>query len=319
MQFDMPLSELKAYTGKSPKPEDFEAYWERGLKELDQQSLAYELEPAAFQSDQADCYHLYFTGVGGAKVHCKLAKPKGRSGTGPGIVMFHGYTVNSGDWFDKVNYAAHGVTVLAMDCRGQGGRSEDNLHVKGTTVRGHIIRGVDDPDPDRLYYRHVFLDTVQAARILMAMEEVDPGRVGVYGASQGGALAVACAALEPRIKEVVAVYPFLSDYKRVWELDIDNSAYKEISYYFKMFDPNHEREDEIFRRLGYIDIQHLAGRIKARVLWVTALNDMACPPSTQFAAYNKIRSKKELLLYHEYGHEHLPQLSDKVFQRFLTL
>lgn len=100
--------------------------------------------------------------------------------------MFHGYSCDSGDWFDKVSYAAHGFTVLAMDCRGQGGLSEDNLQVQGTTVREYIIRGIDDPDPDRLYYRNVFLDTVQTVRILMSMEQVDPERIGAFGCSQGG-------------------------------------------------------------------------------------------------------------------------------------
>nr|WP_237087988.1 acetylxylan esterase [Paenibacillus bovis] len=27
---------------------------------------------------------------------------------------------------------------------------------KGTTIRGHFIRGIDDPDPDKLYFRNVF-------------------------------------------------------------------------------------------------------------------------------------------------------------------
>lgn len=160
---------------------------------------------------------------------------------------------------EKVTYAAHGISVLAMDCRGQGGLSEDNLTVKGTTIRGHIIRGIDDPNPDNLYYRNVFLDTAQTARILMSMEEVDPARVGAFGLSQGGALTVACAALEPRVSMAVPVYPFLSDYRRAWELDITTSAYEEINYYFRFFDPHHLREDEIFNRLGYIDIQKFRG------------------------------------------------------------
>lgn len=319
MNIDMPLSELKTYMGSSPKPADFNAYWERGFNEVDQLSLDFELVPAKIQTDLAECYHLYFKGVGGAKVHCKYVRPKKETKRGPGLVMFHGYSVDSGDWLDKIAYAAHGFTVLALDCRGQGGLSEDNLVVKGTTLRGHIIRGIDDPNPDKFYYRQVFLDTVQTARILMSMEIVDPTRVGVFGISQGGALATACAALEPRVKMAIAIYPFLSDYKRVWEMDMNNSAYAEIAEYFRNFDPHHEREDEIFTKLGYIDIQHFAERIKAKTLWVTGMIDMICPPSSQFAAYNKITAEKELLLYHEFGHEFLPHLSDKALQRFLTL
>lgn len=320
MASDMTLSQLKEYKGSSPKPEDFDQYWERALRELDAQPLEYELVPAEFVSELAECFHLYFTGVGGARIHCKYVRPKNRlKEKGAGLVMFHGYSCDSGDWSEKVNYAAHGISVLAMDCRGQGGLSEDNLTVKGTTIRGHIIRGIDDPNPDKLYYRNVFLDTAQTARILMSMEEVDPARVGAFGLSQGGALTVACAALEPRIKLAVPVYPFLSDYKRAWELNITTSAYEEINYYFRFFDPHHLREDEIFNRLGYIDIQNLADKIQAKVLWVTGLADTICPPATQFAVYNKVIAPKELMVYYEYGHEYLPYLSDQILSLFMTL
>ncbi|WP_339238625.1 alpha/beta fold hydrolase [Paenibacillus sp. FSL R5-0517] len=318
---DMSLEQLKKYSGSSPKPEDFDAYWSLALAELDAQSLEYELIPAAFTSPLAECFHLYFPGVGGARIHGKLVRPIAASidDKGQAMAMFHGYSGDSGDWFDKITYAAHGITVLALDCRGQGGLSEDNLQVKGTTLRGHIIRGIDDPDPNKLYFRNVFLDTVQTVRILMSMPHVDAERVGVYGCSQGGALATACASLEPRVKLAVPVYPFLSDYRQAWELGASTSAYEELVYYFRLFDPNHEREDAIFNKLGYIDISNLAERIQAKVLFVTGLADTICPPSTQFATYNRIRSEKELVVYHEYGHEYIPGLSDRTLQAFLDL
>jgi cephalosporin-C deacetylase len=40
--------------------------------------------------------------------------------------------------------------------------------------------------------------------------------------------------------------------------------------------------------------------------------DQICPPSTQFAAYNKITGKKNMVLYPDYGHEGLPGASDKI-------
>jgi cephalosporin-C deacetylase len=249
--------------------------------------------------------------VGGARIHCQLVKPKNKVNKGPALIWFHGYHVSSGDWIDKLGYAAGGFIVLAMDCRGQGGLSEDNLSIKGTTLKGHIIRGIEE-NPEKLYYRNVYLDTVQAARILFSMEDVDSDRVGVYGASQGGALAIVCSALERRIRKTVAIYPFLADYKRAWDLDISNSAYEEIYYYFKFIDPNHECEQELFTKLGYIDIQHLAERIQADVLWAVGMEDQICPPSTQFAVYNKIKSSKNMLIYYEYGHEYIRTLGDKV-------
>ncbi|MBD3240837.1 MAG: acetylxylan esterase, partial [Chitinivibrionales bacterium] len=69
----------------------------------------------------------------------------------------------------------------------------------------------------------------------------------------------------------------------------------------------------VFLKLGYIDVQHLAPRIRAKVLMATSLMDTICPPSTQFAAYNKIVSKKQMVLYPDFGHEQLPGHADKVF------
>lgn len=141
-----------------------------------------------------------------------------------------------------------------------------------------------------VYYRNVFLDLVQTVRILMSMEQVDPDRIGVHGCSQGGALTVACAALEPRVKLAIPVYPFLTDYKKAWEMDVTSSAYEELAYYFRFMDPLHETQEAFFNKLGYIDVQNLADRIRAKVIFVTGLADSICPPYTQFAAYNKIVS-----------------------------
>ena len=46
----------------------------------------------------------------------------------------------------------------------------------------------------------------------------------------------------------------------------------------------------------------------------TGLMDTICPPRTQFAAYNKITSKKNMVIYPDFGHEGLPGLNDQAFQ-----
>jgi cephalosporin-C deacetylase len=309
---DMPLARLHEYEGRNPKPADFDAYWSAALAQLDGQSGRVELVPHELSAPNAECFHLYFTGVGGARVHAKYLRPKGAKNC-PAVLMFHGYSGSSGDWADKLNYVGQGFCVAALDCRGQGGLSEDVGGVKGNTLRGHIVRGLGDPDPTKMYYRQVFLDTAQLARIVMDFDEVDATRVGATGGSQGGGLTLACAALTPEIKRAAAVFPFLCDYKRVWEMDQAANAYEELKTYFRNFDPRHEREDEIWTRLGYIDNQHLAPRIQAEVLMPVGLMDAICPPSTQFAAYNRIPGKKNLLIYPDFGHEGLPGSGDAIF------
>ena len=193
--------------------------------------------------------------------------------------------------------------------------SEDVGGVAGTTQHGHIIRGLLD-NPDALLFRQIFLDTAELARVVLAFPEVDPERLGARGASQGGALTLACAALEPRVRRAAPVYPFLSDYQRVWEMDLAKDAYGELRSFFRSHDPTHERIDHWFRTLGYIDVQHLAPRIEAEVMMAIGLMDTICPPSSQFAAYNKIRSKKSRVLYPDFAHENLPGWADREWRFF---
>jgi cephalosporin-C deacetylase len=313
---DKPLPELLKYEGRNPCPADMDTFWDNSLAEMKKIDARVELKPAAFQAPHAECYNLYFRGVNGARVHAKYARPKGagKSGKLPAVVQFHGYTGHSGDWLDKLAWVGQGFCIAALDCRGQAGLSEDVGGVRGNTHRGHIIRGLDEESPAKLLFRDIYLDTAQLARIVRSQPEVDPTRVGAFGGSQGGGLTLACASLEPSIKRAAPVFPFLCDYLRVWEMDLAKGAYEEMATYFRMFDPLHQREKELFMRLGYIDCQHLAKRIKAEVMMGVGMMDTICPPSTQFAAFNKIKSKKDYTIYPDFGHEGLPGFGDKTFQ-----
>ena len=185
-------------------------------------------------------------------------------------------------------------------------------HSMGILFADSMMRCEDVPE--KMLFRQVFLDTAQLARIVMEMPDVDANRVGAMGGSQGGALTIACAALEPRIKRAAPMYPFLSDYIRVWEMDQAKDAYKELQEYFRHSDPMHKLEGKIFEKLGYIDIQFLAPRIQAEILWGIGLMDTVCPPSTQFAVYNKIVSPKSMVVYPDFAHEPLPGFNDQAFQ-----
>ena len=171
--------------------------------------------------------------------------------------------------------------------------------------------------PEKLYYRNVFLDTVLLARIVMELPDIDPEKISATGWSQGGGLTLACAALEPRIKRIAPVYPYLCDYQRVWEMDSGEHAYNDLREYFRHHDPTHVREKEVFTTLGYIDVQHLVKRIEAKTLFTTGLMDTICPPSSQFSCYNKIPSLKEMVIYPDFGHEDLPGLHDRIYE-FIT-
>lgn len=313
---DKPLEELKTYMGSSPLPEDFDRFWDDALAEMKAVDPQVELVPAKLQMEYFDLFHMYFTGVNGARIHAKLIRPKNITKPIPAVLAFHGYSGRGGDFSHYMHYAAQGYCVAALDCRGQAGESEDVGGVVGNTLNGHIIRGLKGYDPSNLLFRDIFLDCAQLAQIMLSFPEVDENEVYATGGSQGGALTLACAALEPRIRKAAPAYPFLSDYRRVWDMDMDERAYAEMRQFLRNFDPNHEHIDEFFHTLGYIDIQNLAKRIRADICFATGLMDNVCPPSTQFAVYNKICSNKKMVIYPDFGHEGLPGWEDKIIEFF---
>ena len=319
MLVDMKLPELLAYQGRNPKPQDFDAFWDKSLADLAALDPQCEWVPAKFQTAEAECFDLFFTGMGGSRIHAKFARPrKAENRKGPAVVMYHGYSGNAGDWIGLLPYVCCGFTAASLDCRGQGGQSQDTVPTTGTTLNGHIIRGIDDT-PDKLLFRNIFLDTAELVRIVGNEPYVDAARIGVTGGSQGGGLTLAAAALTPGVNRAAPIYPFLSDYKRVWEMDLAKNAYQEIQNYFRRHDPRHEREDAVWNQLGYIDIQHLMPRVRGKVKMFTGMMDVVCPPSTQFAAYNKITSPKEYILYPDFGHEGLPDASDMILQFMMEM
>ena len=110
---DKPLEELLNYTGSSPRPVDFDNYWSAALKEM--HALDPELEwcDAEFNCSYAKCKSLFFTGVGGARVHAKVATPKVLPNTpAPSLIFFHGYTASAPEWHEMLPYVAEGYTVV---------------------------------------------------------------------------------------------------------------------------------------------------------------------------------------------------------------
>ena len=316
--FDMPYDDLLGYTGTNPRPDDFDEFWDKALAELAATDPQVELVPAAFQVPFARCEHLYFLGTGGERVHAKLVRPLLDGEPAPAVLRFHGYGGESAQWTDLLAHAARGHTIADLDVRRQVGYTTDDMRPNEFTLMHHVVSGLDQ-GPQDLLYKHVFLDTVRLAQLVMALDGVDPDRVATTGASQGGGLSLACAALEPRIRLVAAIYPFLCDYRRAYDLSLDTEPYNEIATWFRKRDPRHRREQEVFTRLGYVDVQHLAPRIRAQVDLTVGLEDQVCPPSTQFAAYNKIVSDKSVRLYPDHGHDDLPGLNDVLFELLGTL
>lgn len=117
------------------------------MAEADAVGLDYAIETASV-TDAATCqlFDLWYTGMCGARLHAKYLKPVSDEPV-PLVLQFHGYPGASRSWFEQASFAGMGMALIALDCPGQGGPSEDIGGFEGTTVAGHIVAGIDGDRP----------------------------------------------------------------------------------------------------------------------------------------------------------------------------
>ena len=165
--------------------------------------------------------------------------------------------------------------------------------------------GINKNDRDTHYYKRVYLGCVRAVDFIFSLPEFDGSTVGVTGGSQGGALSIVTAGLDPRIKFLAAFYPALCDYAGYLHQRAGGWP-----HYYRNAKPGPNEVET----LAYFDVVNFARRVNAPGWYSWGYNDVTCPPTSMYSAYNVIPGAKELHLYLETGHWTYPEQNMARFQ-----
>jgi cephalosporin-C deacetylase len=277
-------------------PDDFDSFWEGAKKELAAVPMDAKMTLLPERStEKVNVYHLNLQNTRqGVRVYGILSIPK-KEGKYPALLRVPGAGVRpyNGD----IATAEKGVITLEIGIHGIPVIMEPSVYTDmgAGLLSGYPAYNLDDRD--RFYYKRVYLGCVRANDFLTSLPQYDGTNLAVTGGSQGGALSIITAGLDPRVKWLGAFYPALSD--------VTGYLHGRAGGWPHYFDKNNIKFNNIKEKLntvGYYDVVNFARRVKVPGYYMWGFNDETCPPTSMYAAYNVTTAPKELKTYLDTGH-----------------
>lgn len=147
-------------------------------------------------------------------------------------------------------------------------------------------------------YRDWLSDCLLAIRWAQGLPEVLPGRLSLFGTSQGGGGSLLLASIlgSKRVRCVCADLPFLTDLPGS---ALEGSAYSLLQPVYKSV--SHE---EFWRRLGYVDTVNHAHRLTMPVMLSAGGADAICPPVTVERLFCCLPGTKQYTFLEHQEHTH---------------
>ncbi|MBK7215345.1 MAG: acetylxylan esterase [Bacteroidales bacterium] len=269
---------------------DFVAFWNQAKADLSKVDPQYKITKIdSLCTSKRNIYLVEMHSLENARIHAWYTVPTA-PGKYPVIMQVQGYSSTIIPSY--VNYGDD-IIGLGLNIRGHG-NSKDDVN---PGFPGYLLYNLDNRD--KYIYRGAYMDCVRAVDFLFTRPEVDTTRIAVEGASQGGALTFATAALNnTRIKACAPQVPFLSDFPHYFK--VAGWPANEFTNYVEV--EKKQSWEQVYRTLSYFDIKNLATMINAPMLMGIGLCDEVCPPVINFAAYNNVKTEKSYKAYPFAGH-----------------
>ena len=280
--------QLKPYT---KNPSDFNAFWQKNLEEARKTPVSVTCKfVEKYSTDDTDCYLLKIKTDQRHSIYGYLTKPKA-AGKYPIVLCPPGAGIKTiKEPMRNIYYAKNGFIRLEMEIHGLNPEMTEEQFKEITTAfdyeNGYLTNGLDNRD--NYYMKHVYVACVRAIDYLTSLSDWDCKNVFVQGGSQGGALSLITAGLDPRVTACVANHPALSD--MAGYLDGRAGGYPHFNRLKNMLTP------EKVETLAYYDVVNFARRITCPVYLTWGYNDNVCPPTTSYIVWNLITAPKDSLI-----------------------
>lgn len=275
------------------EPADFMDFWNKEIAEMRKTPLAYSTEAAhEYDTDKADCYLLRLeVNKQHQCIYAYYWIPKGKKAC-PVVLCPPGAGVKTiKEPLRHRYFADNGCIRMEMEIHGLDPRLSDSQfkEISNALSQGdnsYLTNGLDSRE--HYYMKRVYLSLIRSIDFLTSLPQWDGKNVVMTGGSQGGALSLIAAALDPRVTLCVANHPALSDM----------AAYSEKGRTggYPHLHRNNYLTPQFIKTLQYYDVINFSRHITCPVRMTWGYNDATCPPTTSYAVWNTLTCPKESLI-----------------------
>lgn len=282
-------------------PADFNQFWEKAKQEL--ATVPMDVKLTLLPDRCTELTNVYQANIQNYRPDVRLygivSIPK-KPGKYPALLLVPGAGVRP--YYGDVATADLGVITFEIGIHGIPVTLDAGIYnaLGKAALDGYPLFNLDDRD--KYYYKRVYLGCVRAIDFLFSLPEFDGSNLAVTGGSQGGALSIVTAGLDSRVKYLAAFYPALCDLTGY----LSNRA----GGWPHMFRDLKASKEKI-ETTRYYDVVNFAKNVKVPGFYSWGFNDVTCPPTSTFSAYNSITAPKELLIMQETGHWTYPEQTEK--------
>ena len=285
---------------KTILPADFAQFWKKEIEKNQKIALLPQLDLVPEKcTPKVNVYSASFQSFkNGSRMYGTLCVPANYDGKCPAILIVpgagcrsrKGYYTEAEKGFVTFEIGIHGIPTTMTDER-----------IYETLKQGSLLNypSANVDDKDNYYYKRVFVSCARAVDFLASLDFVDAERIGVMGGSQGGALTITTAYLNPKVKCGAAFYPAMCD--------LTGYLYDQGNAWPYLFKNKALATKERLETVKYYDVVNFARHL-AVPMWVSyGYNDLVvCPTSIQ-GAINEMPTQPEVMIVPQSRHWTYPE------------
>lgn len=281
------------------EPKDFDAFWKKALDAARNNDLnpTKRLLPERCTKDMNVYEVSYVNNNWNSRIFGILSVPV-KPGKYPALLRVPGAGVRS---YSGDTYTAPGkCIVLEIGVHGIPVTMEQNVYddLHNGALDGYWNFNVAEPDKN--YYKRVVTGAVRGVDFIASLPEWDGKTIGVTGASQGGFLSLAVAALDKRITFLGVVHDAMCDYEA--ELHNVGGGWPHTIYWDMKSGLDKNLINLKVEGGRYYDGVNFARRVTQPGWYSFGYNDEVVPPTSSYSTYNIVTAPKTLSVYQMTGH-----------------